>query len=81
MSYPETLGELWDLGPEVVEALEAAELWEREATIADEQAQRMRDTLQELQSLTNHSHYQSERSPNEVRNMVQEVLDACQADF
>ena len=88
MSYPKTLGELWDMGPEAVEALEAAEHWKREANeralqdeIAEEQAQWMRDTLREFYALTQSSRYQSERSPNQVRKMVQEVLDACQADY
>ena len=88
MSYPKTLGELWDMGPEAAEALEEAEHWEREANertlqdeIADEQAQWMRDTLQELWSLTNLAYCQSERSPHKVRDLVKAVLDACQADY
>ena len=88
MSYPKTLGELWDLGPEVVEALESAEYWEREANeraladeLAGEQAQWMRDALGDLKFLTRTARYQSERSPHKIREMVQEVLDACQADY
>ena len=88
MSYPKTLGELWDLGPEAVEALEAAEHWEREANeraladeLAEEQAQWMRDALGDLKFLTRTARYQSERSPHKIREMVKAVLDACQADY
>ena len=88
MSYPKTLGELWDMGPDAAEAWEQAERWEREANeralqdeIADEQTRWMRDTLEDLEFLTGTARYQSERSPNQVRKMVQEVLDDCQADY
>ena len=88
MSYPKTLGELWDMGPKTAEAWEQAERWEREANeraladeLAEEQTQWMRDTLGDLEFLTSTARYQSEQSPNQVRKMVQGVLDACQADY
>ena len=88
MSYPKTLGELWDMGPEAAEAWEQAERWKHEATeitladeLAEEQAQWLLETVREFYALTQSSRYQSERSPNQVRKMVQEILDACQADF
>lgn len=88
MSYPKTLGELWDMGPEAAEAWEHAERREREANgralqdeIADEQTRWMRDTLGDLEFLTGTARYQSERSPSRVRKMVQEVLNDCQADY
>ena len=88
MSYPKTLGELWDMGPDAAEAWEQAERWEREATeielqdeLAEEQAQWLLDTVRELYVLTQSSRYQSERSPNKIREMVEAVLDACQADY
>lgn len=64
MSYPKTLGELWDMGPKTAEAWEQAECWERE-----------------FYALTQSSRYQSERSPDKIRDMVQEILDAYQADY
>jgi len=85
MSYPKTLGELWDTPPE---ALEALEYWEREANeralaaeLAEEQARWLLDTVREFYALTQSSRYQSERSPHKIREMVQGVLDACQADY
>ena len=88
MSYPKTLGELWDMGPETAEAWEQAEHWEREANaralqdeIADEQAQWLLDTVRDLEFLTSTARYQSDRSPDRVRGMVQAVLNACQADY
>lgn len=88
MSYPKTLGELWDMGPKTAEAWEQAERWEQQATertladeLAEEQTQWMRDTLREFYDLTQSSRYQSERSSHKVRGMVQAVLDACQADY
>ena len=67
MSYPKTLGELWDMGTE------AAEAWE--------QAQWLLVTVREFDALTQNPRFTSERSPSRVREMVQEVLDACQADY
>ena len=88
MSYPETLGELWDMGPEAAEAWEQAEYWEHEATertleneLAEEQARWLLDTVREFFALTQNPRFTSERSPNKVREMVQGVLDACQADY
>ena len=88
MSYPKTLGELWDMEPETAEAWEQAERWERKANeialqdeIAEEQAEWLLYTVREFYALTQSSRYQSERSPNQVRKMVQEILDACQADY
>ncbi len=88
MSYPKTLGELWDMGPEAAEAWEQAEHWEHEAaerTLADdlagEQARWLLDTVREFFALTQNPRFTSERSPNRVREMVQGVLDACQADY
>ena len=88
MSYPKTLGELWDMGPEAAGAWEQAERWEREANeralqdeIAEEQAQWLLDTVRELYVLTMSARFNSERSPNKIREMVQEVLDACQAEL
>ena len=88
MSYPKTLGELWDMGPDAAEAWEQAERWEREANeralqdeIAEEQAQWLLGTVREFYALTQSFRYQSERSPSRVRKMVQEVLDDCQADY
>ena len=88
MSYPKTLGELWDMGPDAAEAWEQAERWEREANwralqdeIADEQTQWLLETVREFYALTQSSRYQSERSPNKIREMVEAVLDACQADY
>ena len=88
MSYPKTLGELWDMGPDAAEAWEQAERWEHEANeralqdeIADEQTQWLLDTVRELYALTQNPRFRSERSPNRVREMVQEVLNACQADY
>lgn len=88
MSYPKTLGELWDMGPEAAEAWEQAERWEREANkralqdeIAEEQAQWLLDTVRTLHNMTQGAYYQSERSPHKVREMVKAVLDACQADY
>ena len=88
MSYPKTLGELWDIGPEAAEAWEQAEHWEHEATertladeLDEEQARWLLDTVRELRALTQNPRFTSERSPNKVREMVQGVLDACQADY
>ena len=88
MSYPKTLGELWDTPPEALEALESAEYWEREANertladgLAEEQAQWLLDTVRDLKFLTRTARYQSERSPHKIREMVKAVLDACQADY
>ena len=88
MSYPKTLGELWDTPPEALEALESAEYWEREANeraladeLAEEQAQWLCETVQDLKFLTRTARYQSERSPHKIREMVKAVLDACQADY
>jgi len=88
MSYPKTLGELWDMGPDAAEAWEQAERWEHEATertladeLAGEQARWLLDTVRELHALTQNPRFTSERSPNRVREMVQGVLDACQADY
>ena len=88
MSYPKTLGELWDTPPEALEALESAEYWEREANeraladeLAEEQARWLCETVRELYTLTSTARYQSERSPHKIREMVQGVLDACQADY
>ena len=88
MSYPKTLGELWDMGLDAAEAWEQAERWEREANwralqdeIADEQTQWLLETVREFYALTQSSRYQSERSPNKIREMVEAVLDACQADY
>ncbi len=67
MSYPKTLGELWDMGPETAEAWEQAEHWEH--------------TVREFFDLTQNPRFRSERSPSRVREMVQGVLDACQADY
>ena len=87
MSYPKTLGELWDMGPDAAEAWEQAESWEREANeralqdgLAEEQAQWLLETVREFYALTQSSRYQSERSPDKIREMVNAVLDACQAD-
>lgn len=84
MSYPKTLGELWDTPPEALEALESAEYWEREANeraLAEEQARWLCETVRELYTLTSTARYQSERSPDKIREMVKAVLDACQADY
>lgn len=88
MSYPKTLGELWDTPPEALEALESAEYWEHKAAerllhqeLEEEQTQWLLDTVRELYALTQSSRYQSQRSPGKIREMVQGVLDACQADY
>lgn len=88
MSYPKTLGELWDMGPDAAEAWEQAERWEREANeraladeLAEEQARWLCETVRELYTLTSTARYQSERSPDKIREMVQGVLDACQAGY
>ena len=51
MSYPKTLGELWDMGPEAVDAWEQVERWEHaanEKTLADELAEEQAQWLLDL---------------------------------
>ena len=87
MSYPKTLGELWDMGPEAAEAWEVVRELEHKAAgkllyqeLQEEQAEWLLDTVREFYALTQSSRYQSERSPDKIREMVKAVLDACQAD-
>ena len=88
MSYPKTLGELWDMGPDAAEAWEAVEELEREATnetcyreLQEEQTQWLLDTVREFYALTRNAKFTQERSPHKIREMVEAVLDACQADY
>lgn len=88
MSYPKTLGELWDMGQDAAEAWEVVRELEHEAAgkllyqeLEEEQAEWLLNTVRELYVLTMSARFNSERSPNKIREMVQAVLDACQADY
>lgn len=88
MSYPKTLGELWDMGPDAAEAWEIVRELEHEAAgkllyqeLEEEQAEWLLNTVREFYALTRNAKFTRERSPHKIREMVEAVLDACQADY